>query len=176
VTLSRNIVARDRFTARLSGDQPSTVTKVQMTGPQAEEALFGWIYKQPGMPTAEDCRHLLDRIYKERGPEDATFLMQRFGCNAFKDLWIGLYERFFKYARTSLFFGVSPAYGWESGNDVKPEMRDRWLMWHPESNNLFEVRHSLDEEMFLQGCEDVSGVVEYEDLFYEQLSEKAEEL
>lgn len=174
--LSRNIAVRDRFTAHLTGGQPATVTKVAMTGRQAEEALFGWIYKQPGMPTAEDCRHLLDRIYKERGPEDATFLMQRFGCNAFKDLWIGLYERFFKYARTSLFFGVSPAYGWDSGNDVKPEMRDRWLLLDESNNDLLEHRGSGIKDAINDGYVDVSGVVEYEDLFYEQLNEKAEEL
>ena len=48
--------------------------------------------------------------------------------------------------------------------DFKPE--GRWLMWHPESNSLYEeYRHGRYEDALNEGVEDVTDIKIYEARF-----------
>ena len=171
--VTSQIAARDAFTAWLGGSIP----RKQMSAAEAEDALFGWVYKQPGMATFEDCRQMYMRIYDERGEHDALGLLQRFGVKHINKLPMMRYERFFKYASTSLYYGASPLYGWESKRDVvMPEFeRDRWLFYDAKKDKLFEVRHVCppDLDKVWDGkLTDVSGEPEYEQRWVEQLKGK----
>ena len=173
-SILENIAARDAHTAALRGDQPIGNTKVPATGrkpaltaAQAEEALFGWIYKQPGMPTAEDCQRILTQIADELGAEDAKVMLQRFGSESVKAMPMCLYARFFERASICLQFGVSPAFGFVEKDEIHSlgVPRDRWLLWHPESECLFEHRGKIGKLLNNGDVEDVSGIPEYEARF-----------
>ena len=69
-----------------------------MTGNEATEAAFGWVYKQPGMVTLEDCRRSVMMIDGKFGEAEAVALLQRFGCKGVIDLWMGMFEDFCKFA------------------------------------------------------------------------------
>jgi hypothetical protein len=183
MTIAANIAARDRYTASLRGSDDaaplhaSQEVERESARPmsEAEEALFGWVYKQPGMPTFEDCKAILSRVYAERGSEETTVVLQRFGTQSISDLWIGLYQAFHDYCKTILNYGISPAYGWTGPDDVPTGMRDRWLLWHAESECLYEVRGSMPDELVLGEVSDVSGVDEFEKRFIaEQIGGKDE--
>lgn len=177
MSVDANVAARDAFTRRF-GAQPvvehnpdlaraSRETAHRIMG-EAEEKLFGWVYKQPGMPTYDDCKAILDRVYVERGSDEVQTVLQRFGSAAIKDLWIGLYERFYRYCKTILQYGISPTYAWTGPHDIPQAMRDRWLLLHPESDCLYEVRGVLPGELGGGEVSDVSGLDTYEQLFIKQ--------
>lgn len=164
------IAAREAFTRSLIGNPPPK----QLTAAETEDTLFGWIYKQPGMATLEDCRQMYRRIAAERGEQCADGLLKRFGVHHISKLPPMLWEQFFKYASTSLYYGASPLFGWEAKEDVvMPEFnRDRWLFWDVKRQRLTEVRNVCPPE--LDEIEDgklidVSGVLEYEERWYKQL-------
>lgn len=178
MTIAANIAARDRYTAALRGDQPSGKAVVGMTGNEATEALFGWVYKQPGMATLQDCKGILKRVHDERGMDESVMLLQRFGIAAtgLDKLWIGMYQSFFDYARLCLYYGISPAYGWTNVDDIPHNLRDRWLLSHPESDCLYEVRGVFPQELHGGEVNDVSGDEKWEKRFADQQSGKVEEL
>lgn len=170
---TRQIVARDAFTVWLGGSLPPK----KMKAAEAESALFGWVYKQPGMATFEDCQQMYRRIYEERGQYDAEGLLHRFGVTHIKSLPLMLFEQFFKYASTALYYGASPLYGWEEKKDVvMPEFeRDRWLFWDEKREKLFEVKTVCPPELdkVAEGkLVDVSGIPEFEQRWVERKGKK----
>jgi len=162
MSISANIAARDKFTALVSGTVVPTVLK--MTAAEAEAALFGIAYKQPGMATREDCVAIFDRVYVERGKLDADAVLSRHGVWKITDLTIMLYNKFFTYCQAILTYGASPFYGWEV-NSITDKVRDRWLLWHAESDCLWEVRGKLSDELDSGEVEDVTGIPDYEHRF-----------
>ena len=179
MTIAANIEARDRFTRQLGMTARRTqevMRERQMS--EHEEKLFGWVYKQPGMATLEDCGAIYKRIHDERGADDATMLLQRFGIAyaGLSKLWIGMYQGFFDYARHCLQYGISPAYAWSNINDIPHDQRDRWLLWHAESDCLYEARGVFPQELNGGEISDVSGIEEYEKRFVEQQNGKPDEL
>ncbi len=164
MSLHENIYARNKLTALLSDDERPYGTLAR----DPAEKLFGWVYKDSNSATFDDCKAILDRVWVERGVEDGMTLLQRFGCGNLTDLFVGLYDRFFEYATISLNYGVSPQYGWKGRDDIPEEQRDRWLLRHPESDSLWEVRGKLSGELTDISVEDVSGILQYEKMFVEQ--------
>lgn len=116
--IERNIAARDAFTGVLGRSSLPTPTTGEfagigrpLTAAEAEKALFGHHYKQPGMPTYEDCKAHLQQIRdKFDDLEGVTALLQRFGCTSIKDLWIGTYVDFCDYAKDCIKNGRSPVF------------------------------------------------------------------
>lgn len=106
MTLLANLQARRDYTRRLSPQLEG------MTAAQASEALFGWVYKQPGMATLQDCKDAAYRVGVRFGMEEAICLYQRFGVSTIKDLWIGQYEGFVAFANATLEHGVPPSASW----------------------------------------------------------------
>jgi hypothetical protein len=165
-----NIAAREAHTARLLNDQPSPKGVVAKTAVESTEALFGWIYKQPGMATLEDCQAVLTRLHNERSPEDAIAALQRFGVKSLKEMFAGEYERFFQRVTTALFFGLSPAYPWTCAEDIRMGefCRDRYLFWNHQMDRLWESKTKLGQELDSGEVSDVSGVPEFEKRFAEK--------
>lgn len=170
-----NIKARDYFTAMLVNLRARTVGLEE----SAADALFGWIYKQPGMAQHKDCHAMYVRVLNERGHEDARALLQRFalGCQGdISTMYIGMCKPFFEYAATCLYYGVSPRDGWVSIDDVTDNMRDRWLLYHPESEALWEVRGAMPvADLENDEVCDVSGVAHHEKRWAEQQAGKQSE-
>lgn len=107
MTIAANISARNAYTARLAGSPRAfqTVGDTQlpiMTGNEATEALFGWVYKQPGMATIEDCRKALMLIDGKWGQDESLAALQRFGAQRLIDLWMGSFEGFCAFCATCL--------------------------------------------------------------------------
>jgi len=49
---------------------------------------------------------------------------------------------------------------------AEDEVTDRWLIYHPESSDLFETtKERVYKQAIREGCEDVTGVTRYEDMF-----------
>lgn len=167
-----NIKARDYFTAMLVNLRARTVGLEE----SAAEALFGWTYKQPGMAQHKDCHAMYVRVLYERGQEDARALLQRFalGCQGdISTMYIGMCKPFFEYAATCLYYGVSPRDGWVSIDDVSDDMRDRWLLYHPESEALWEVRGAMPVlDLANDEVCDVSGIAHHEKRWVEQQAGK----
>jgi hypothetical protein len=100
--MKNNIVARIKFTRRLSEDTPA-------------EKLFGWVYREPGMPTLSDCLQLLFRI-SARFEGMATYdMMARYGVEHMGDLWVGSYGLFIEFGEACLKYGVPPSASWDGG-------------------------------------------------------------
>lgn len=159
--IQSNIDAREQHTSRLTGVQPFPKPLPALSAYEAQEALFGIAYKQPGMATFEDCQNLLDRIHNERGAVEADAVLSRFGIWKLRDMFIGMYNDFFLYCQSILTYGASPFYGWTL-EAITDRVRNRWLMWHPESDCLFVLKEPPTEADFEQGCTDVTGVLEHE--------------
>lgn len=193
MTIAANIAARDRFTAFLgrryltvdasshptfdfTARRADEATNARQMS-EAEEKLFGWVYKQPGMATLDDCKAILRRVHDERGMEDSVALLQRFGIAhmGLDKLWIGMYQGFFDYARHCLYYGISPMYAWTGPMDIPQEVRDRWLLWHAESESLYEVRGMPPGELAGGEVSDVSAMAEWEKRFADQQTGVKEE-
>lgn len=169
--LRQNIDARQAFTQTLL-----PANKRGLSAYEAEKALFGIAYKKPGMPTHEDCVELLDRINKVYGHTYSDAVLSRFGLWKLSELFIGMRHDFFLYCQSILVYGANPFYGWTL-NDIRDRVRSRWLMWHPESDCLFELKHAPTEDDIDGGlCSDVTGDVEFERMFIERSREQEEEL
>ena len=164
MSITANIAAREAHTAALHGDRPFAEGTVALTAAQAAEALFGIAYKQPGMITLADCQEVLTRVHDERGSTAVDAVLSRHGVWKLPDLFIGMYERFFLYCQAILTYGASPFYGWDL-DSIKDKVRDRWLLWHAESDCLWEVRGKLTDELSDGLVSDVTGIVEHEHRF-----------
>lgn len=180
MTIAQNIEARNKFTSVVSGIK-LTVTP-RLTAAEAEAALFGIAYKEPGMVTKADCLEIFERVYAERGKMEADAVLSRHGIWKIGDLSLIMYNRFFAYCQAILTYGASPFYGWEV-NSITDKVRDRWLLWHAESDCLWEVRGKLSDELNSGEVEDVTGVTEHEHRFLAEhrrfgdpLPDKEEEL
>ena len=159
--IQSNIDAREQHTSRLTGVQPFPKPLPSLSADEAQDALFGIAYKQPGMATFADCQVLFERIRNEWGSVEADAVLSRFGVWKISDMFIGMYNDFFLYCQSILTYGASPFYGWTL-NAITDRVRKRWLMWHPESDDLFVLTVPPTEADFEQGCSDVTGVLEYE--------------
>lgn len=154
----KNIEARSRFTEKLPPKKP------QLTASEAANLLFGIAYKQPGMATREDCFEIFGRVLAERGKMEADAVLSRHGIWAVRDLPLMSYERFWTYCQAILIYGACPFYNWDIEN-ISDKVRDRWLMWHPESDCLWEVRGRLGNELEDGLVSDVTGIPEHEQRF-----------
>lgn len=159
MSITANIEARARFTEVL---QP--VKMHQATADEAAALLFGIAYKQPGMVTKEECVEIFGRVFDERGKMEADAVLSRHGIWAIRDIPPMLYERFWTYCQAVLVYGACPFYGWEI-NNISPQVRDRWLLWHAESDCLWEVRGKLSNELDDGQVADVTGIPEHEQRF-----------
>lgn len=162
MNIEKNIEARNKFTSVVMGIKLSVIP--QLTAAEAEAALFGIAYKEPGMATKADCLEIFDRVYTERGKMEADAVLSRHGVWKIGDLWLGSYNRFFAYCQAILTYGASPFYGWDV-NSITDKVRDRWLLWHAESDCLWEVRGKLSDELDSGEVSDVTGVAEHEHRF-----------
>lgn len=118
----QNITARNRHTAMLTGEFPPGYTGVALTASQATEALNGWVYKQPGMTTLGQCIKVVEEVRQACGDKVVAKLLKRHNCVKVQDIWPGMWEAFHKDATELL------------GNS-----QTRWLLFHPESDCVFEV-------------------------------------
>jgi len=161
-SIQANIDARKRYSDVLSLSTPFHEPPLALSAYEAQEALFGIAYKQPGMATFADCQSLLERIDNERGKVEADAVLSRFGVWKIRDLFRGMYNDFFLYCQAVLTYGASPFYGWTL-NAVTDRVRNRWLIWHPESDCLFVLNKPPTEEDMDGGlCSDVTGDLEHE--------------
>lgn len=114
--LASNIAARDKFTRQLGGEESRREALERRFGrpvSDGEDALFGWVYKQPGMPTLQDCRQAADAVAMRFGQFEARCLLQRFGVLTLNDLFMGLYQDFFDFAKAATTWGVPPSASWD---------------------------------------------------------------
>lgn len=109
MSLVANIEARNTVTVLWSGESP----RVVMTAAQAAEAQFGWVYKQPGMPTRNDCVAVCDRVQERFGQGEVVSLLQRFGVARLRDLWIGSYTEFVDFGNATVKRGHPPSASWD---------------------------------------------------------------
>lgn len=124
VTLAGNIAARDNFTRKLSGEESQReVLERQFGRPvsDGEEALFGWVYKQPGMPTLQDCRQAAASVAVRFGVAESRYLLQRFAVLSLNDLFMGLYQEFVNFAEATLKWGCPPSASWDGLTPTYPE-------------------------------------------------------
>ncbi len=103
-----------------------------MSGTQATEALFGWLYKQPGMATLEDVWQVAFQIEHFFGKWEMQCIFQRFGTSQPADLWIGLYEGFCTFGQACLEFNRPPSAAWDGDTPYKA------VMPNPTMDQLFE--------------------------------------
>lgn len=179
MTIIENITARKALTASLAAffGVPDTNPSpdAPKTASEAAAALFGWVYKEPGQPQLEDCKVILRRVSDERGQDEAEAVLARFGGVPVAKLSPLTWAMFHEYCSYLLVYGVS-AHGSVNVHDVPAdEKRDRWLLWHPESSCLWEVRGKLSGELDDEQVEDVSGLPEYEKRFVEQSAAQKED-
>lgn len=194
--LIRNIDARDRLTAIILGKAVHEVAPKQLNAAEAADALNGHHYKQPGMATPEDCMHWAKQVAKHLGQEAYESLLSRNGMverpltleHLKNGLWAGYWQRFVDYAKTAVYFGLSPQWAWDvnvsefaEGKYYQPfireqitrkpveELRGRWLLYHAESESLFTVeswQRAIDcSEGSGEEINDVTGVETWEQRF-----------
>lgn len=162
MSIGANVEARTKFTYALHGFKSPVVPR--MTAAEAEAALFGIAYKEPGMVTKVECAEIFDRVYAERGKMEADAVLSRHGIWKIDDLSLGLCNQFFAYCQAILTYGASPFYSWEV-NSITDKVRDRWLLWQAESDCLWEVRGKLSDELDSGAVSDVTGNIEHEHRF-----------
>lgn len=162
MSIGANVEARNKFTSVVMGIRLPIVPR--LTAAEAEAALFGIAYKEPGMATKADCLAIFERVFAERGKMEADAVLSRHGVWKITDLSLILYNRFFAYCQAILTYGASPFYSWEV-NSITDKVRDRWLLWHAESDCLWEVRGKLSNELDSGEVSDVTGIIEYEHRF-----------
>lgn len=157
--LRRAVDARHAFTLQLVG-RP-TVKPIALTGAQAYDRLFGWVYKDnPDWPTIEKVRDVATRVIEVKGMQEYTWCLQRFGVQTGKvaDMWIGSWQRFVAECEAMLILNSSFGAPY------------RWLIWHPESDALFEETSPIAVvDMITRECaDDVSGIAHHEALYAKQ--------
>lgn len=165
--LERNLMFREAFTR----------TMVAKTAQEAMDALEGHLYKQPGMPTLEDCRRLLGRLVDRFELATAFTIFQRFGIKSFDDLWIGQYKAFCDFAEACLNHGIPPTASWDDAFNPYPAFR-RYLFRDCETGALFEKKEwtAQIEAAIREGVmTNVTGVDKYESIFLRAQRQKARE-
>lgn len=135
---------------------------LQLTANEARNASFGWVFKQPGMPTIADCHEALSKIANEFGPHESLVALQRFGVLKLKEVYIGLYQSLVDFCNACLRYGQPPSSSWQQDNT--PTVPSRWLIFHDASDCIFEV---FDYEKFKScmeegNCSDVTGKTDFE--------------
>jgi len=170
--IQRNIDARFRLTQLISsgaGIPGVQVVRGQryLSAYEAEQALFGVAYKQPGMPTLDDCKAILGEIHEKYGDVLRTTIFQRFGIQHIRELPLLLCRDFWLYCAAVMIYGANPEYGWTLDR-ISPDVRSRWLLWHPESDCLWEVHGKLAGELDSGEVSDVTGEPKFEHMFAAQ--------
>lgn len=110
MTVQANIDARDILTRMYSGKP------VALTAAQAEEAIFGRHYKGEGQPTIEDVLEAVESVRDAFGEREALVLLQRFGVERLKDLWIGSYAGLISFAEATIRHKEPPSGSWGNNN------------------------------------------------------------
>lgn len=151
--------------SRLIHSPQLEIKHVALTAAQASEALNGWVYKQEGMATLDDCKNTLNSVAEHFGYPEALTLLERFGVSDLKDLWVGIYESLVSFGDATVEYGVPPSGSWQ--NDNTPTYPPRWLIWHDTSDALFEIFNYAEYIgcMSEGNCNDVTGVDKFELLF-----------
>lgn len=157
-----NEALRANILSRLIHTPQLKVKHVALTATEAVEALNGWVYKQPGMATIDDCKNTLNSVAEHFGYDETSILLQRFGVNKLTELWIGMYESLVSFGDATVEYGVPPSSSWQ--NDNTPTYPPRWLVWHDTSEALFEVFNYAEYIgcMSEGNCSDVTGVEKFE--------------
>lgn len=122
-----NIEARNAFTQKLDQQrwfiertaQVDREQKIAMTAHEAAEELFGWVYKQPGMPTLDDCIDACERVILHFGDMAGIHLLQREGVEKLKDMWIGSYVGFVAFCNACIEYNVPPGASWDRVGDTE---------------------------------------------------------
>lgn len=126
--------------------------------------------------TKKDCMEIGVRVLLERGEDDFEAVKARFGIptrGSVNDLMPEMFKEFWHHCYICLVRGISPTYAWSAMNSTLPNhLRDRWLLWHDESDCLWEVRGKLsgsDLDGLSSGeVVDVSGVEKFEQMFVQR--------
>lgn len=163
-----NTLARLREALRLAvdaqyelGRRLNSVT----TAAEAVCALFGWADDNKRRYTYDDCLHWYSKVMLSRGPVDADMLLQRHGIKHIRELSSDMYDRFGDYARVSYQYGISPCFPWHGEHDAPISLRDRFLIYHPESDALFISKRPIpfnSDSMDIQLCCEVTGIDDHE--------------
>lgn len=172
--INANIRAREAFTGEILS---KGITYPQLTAHEAQNILHGHLLKGIGYATQADCTKVLAELTHKLGRADAKAALDRFGCKDINDLHMGLNNKFVAYVRMAIDFGLSPQDPWNV-EDHNPKLRTRWLMFHGNSDSLFEC-NSYDEfinSLTTEDCDDVSGIQSFEQLFKEQQRENTQPL
>lgn len=114
---NENYEARCRLTAVLL-PQSAPAEEHPLSASAAAKKSFGRVYKQPGMPTLEDCQEACTRIRDRFGHGESTVMLQRFGIERLVDLWAGNWRRFFNLATAVLATGIPPSSSWIEDDGV----------------------------------------------------------
>lgn len=144
----------------------------QLSASEATEALFNQHGEHKDKYLWTDVMAWSKRVFDERGRGEHQTLMERFGLSTLNRLTPDMYRSFLEYAKCIIWYGISPAYAWHNSSDVPYDLRDRWLLYHPESDDLFELHTMAEVNATLANGElnDVSGIELYEEAFLRGLS------
>ncbi len=158
---------RANISSRLIHSPQQTTKPLQLTGAQAYEALDGWVYKEKGMVTLDDCRIMLNRVTEHFSIDESVILLQRFGVQKLNDLWLGAYQSLVAFGSATLEYNLPPSASWT--NDNTPTYSPRWLIYHDTSEALFEVSVYSDYVAAMDegNCSDVTGIDKFELQFKE---------
>lgn len=163
MSFKQNISARNRFSQLVRGE---SISPLQLTASEAQDALFGHHYKQPGMTTEADCKKVYHELIYKMGEGDGKGLLARFGIFNINDLFMGSYGSFVEYARKAIDFGLSPDSPWDIDYEFD-ELRHRWLL--TKADFLFEVETlGVAQQCMRNNCNDVTGIEKFEQLFKQQ--------
>lgn len=135
------------------------------TAAEASSALFGWADETKRHYSFSDCLNWYGKVMTTRGPVDADMLLQRHGIKHIRELPPDMYNLFGDYARVSYQFGISPTAPWYGEHDVPIDLRDRFLIYHPESDALFISKRPIpfnSESMDIHLCCEVTGIDDHE--------------
>jgi len=155
-SLQLNLGARHEVERRLLG-----IT----TAAEAATALFGWANEEKRKYSFDDCLHWYGKVMTARGPVDADMLLQRHGIKHIRELPPDMYNMFGDYARVSYQFGISPTAPWYGEHDVPIDLRDRFLIYHPESDSLFISKRPIPNSNWsidIVSCCEVTGIEDHE--------------
>lgn len=157
MSIRQNMTARDAYTVRLGGKahMPASLYTGACTAAEASDRLFGVAYKGPGKPQREDIERIYHDLVKRRGSAQGKAVLQRFGVAYLNDLFMGLWHDFYDYCHAVLTYGADPREGWNL-DSIPRKIRDRWLMWNPQTDVLVEVEGRINEDTW-KDYKDVTG-------------------
>ena len=135
------------------------------TAAEASSALLGWADPDKRHYSFDDCKHWYAKVMTTRGSVDADMLLQRHGIKHIRELHSDMYNMFGDYARVSYQFGITPTAPWYGEHDVPIDLRDRFLIYHPESDALFISKRPIpfnSDNMDIALCCEVTGIDDHE--------------